>query len=349
VRGDGELVLRAIFHQTTPAQWQDVVQRISLQIGFGGKVSAVDVDNPQDTTKGFHYAYDYTREKYADWDNLRILPPFPGIGLPGLDELPSEPIDLGETGEIDYDGTLTLPAGFSLDVPPAVHLTTDYAEYQATYSLRDSVLTAQRRLTIRKKLVPVDRWEEYNRFQTAMVRNQQEFIQLARDFGPSRAPVAANDSRAAALIDRADAALDKKDFTAAQDALAQAERLNPKQRYLWEAYSRLYGATSQPDQALDAARKEVENHPGEVELYRWLAQTQAYYKHTEDALSTWRDLLKVAPRDREAGQQVAKILMSFKRFEDAVDAAQNALKANPDDAAMQALLAEAQLKTGRKQ
>jgi tetratricopeptide (TPR) repeat protein len=348
VRGDGELLLRSVFHETTPAQWQDVVQRISLQMGFGGKVSAVDVDNPQDTAKAFHYAYDYTREKYADWDNLRILPPFPPLGLPELGDVPTAPIELGETGEIVYEGTLALPDGFSLKAPPAVNRTTEYAEYHATYSFRNSVLTTQRKFIIKKKFAPADQWEDYNHLRTAMLDNQQEFIELVRDFGPRERSVAGNDSRAAALVDRADAALDKKDFSAAQDALAQAERLNPKQRYLWEAYSRLYGSTSQIDKALEAARKEVENHPGDPDLYRWLAQTQTYYHHQDDALSTWRDLLKVAPKDREALQQVARDLMFSKRYEEAVVAAQDALKAFPDDADMKAVLSDALARTGRK-
>jgi predicted Zn-dependent protease len=229
-----------------------------------------------------------------------------------------------------------------------VHRTTEYAEYHATYSFRNSVLTTQRKFIIKKKFVPADEWEDYNHLRTAMIDNQQEFIQLARDLGPARPSVARNDSRAAALVDRADAALDKKDFSAAQDALAQAERLNPKQRYLWEAYSRLYGSTSQIDKALDAARREVENYPGDPDLYRWLAKTQTYYHHQDDALSTWRELLKVAPRDREALQQIARDLMSDKRFDEAADAAQASLKAFPDDAEMKSLLSDALLKTGRK-
>ena len=66
--------------ETPPGQWADLAQQMSMGMGYGGTVSAVDVDNPQDTSKPFHYGWDYRREKYADWEHLQITAPLPGDG-----------------------------------------------------------------------------------------------------------------------------------------------------------------------------------------------------------------------------------------------------------------------------
>ena len=66
---------------------------------------------PQDTSKPFHLAYDYARERYADWNHLQIVPPFPPYDLAAADTKPSQPIDLGDTSESIYNAIITLPRG----------------------------------------------------------------------------------------------------------------------------------------------------------------------------------------------------------------------------------------------
>lgn len=85
-----------------PGRWEEAAQQISYRTGFAGKVSAADISNPQGTPKPFQFAYDYTREKYPDWDHLQIVPPFPPYELPAAYTKPSQPIDLGETTESLY-------------------------------------------------------------------------------------------------------------------------------------------------------------------------------------------------------------------------------------------------------
>ena len=109
--GDSELVMRTLFHQLNPGQWEQATQQISYRTGFTGKVSAADISNPQDTSKPFHLAYDYARERYADWNHLQIVPPFPPYDLAAADTKPSQPIDLGDTSESIYNAIITLPRG----------------------------------------------------------------------------------------------------------------------------------------------------------------------------------------------------------------------------------------------
>ena len=51
------------------------------------------------------------------------------------------------------------------------------------------------------------------------------------------------------------------DFKAALEPLTRVERLNPKQRGLWEAYALLFAIQQQFDKALDAYKKELLNYP----------------------------------------------------------------------------------------
>src|SRR5215510_5141569 len=50
-RGDAEVLFRLAFRATSPAQWNDLVQRISYASGFAGEVAAVTASAPDDTQK----------------------------------------------------------------------------------------------------------------------------------------------------------------------------------------------------------------------------------------------------------------------------------------------------------
>jgi transglutaminase-like putative cysteine protease len=179
VTGDSDLTLRSVFHQVNPTQWEQAMQQISYSTGFTGKVSAIDVSNPQDTSKPFHVAYDYRREKYADWDHLQIVPPFPVSGLTAADTRPSTPIDLGATVGSIYDATITLPPGYSAEIPSPVRESSDAVDYECSYSVSGSVVTVHRAMKTKKDTVPVDAWSEYHRLQTTVNSSVGQFVKLA--------------------------------------------------------------------------------------------------------------------------------------------------------------------------
>lgn len=80
-RGDSEVAVRSAFRTAGPAKWPELVQSMLPGLGFGGTASSVSVDNPANTDGPFHFSYDYRRETYSDWANLRIIPPFGRFGL----------------------------------------------------------------------------------------------------------------------------------------------------------------------------------------------------------------------------------------------------------------------------
>jgi len=112
-RGDDELVMRTLLRHIPPGQWEQFVQELSRRIGFGGTTSNVEAGRPDTTVDPQKLAYDYEREKPGDWDNYRILPLFPLVFLPAVDEKdpPKQAIDLGEPRVETAKTVLTLPAG----------------------------------------------------------------------------------------------------------------------------------------------------------------------------------------------------------------------------------------------
>jgi tetratricopeptide (TPR) repeat protein len=349
-RGDAELILKTIFHQTPPANWLQLAQGISIALGYGGTVSNLDVGNPADTDAPFHYSYDYERKTYSDWPNRRFTPPLPPTTLPHSvdEEMPDEPIDLGAKGQFIYSAKVELPEGYSLEIPDGANAKTGFAEYHAVYSVKDGVLTAERRVILNGSKVTASQWPAYQNFVKTINGDQSRWIQLVRSEGGSADRTTHNNPEAADLLQKAFQSLQSRDINAARDALSQAERLNPEQANLWTTYAMLYELQNKREEAIRAAQKEIELHPGNESIYRYLAAMQRGYGHTADAIETWRKLVKLAPTDTEALGELGRLLIAEKKFDEAVEPLQTALKTDPDNGKMGVQLAEALLRGGRK-
>lgn len=349
MRGDTELILRTAFRQVPAAQWRDLVQGIVNSLGFAGTVSAVDVDSPTNLDKPFHYAYDYKRPNYSDWENHRIsLPLYPVLAQPADNaEEPTEPFLFGALGDVTYRAKIELPKSFSIQLPENKKIDSEFGEYRSSYSLSDHVLTAERHLVIKQAYIPVKAWDAYRKFAKDVVDDHNQFVQLEALGTHSKTELAGGNSEAADLTLAAMQASRRHDYSAARDYLARAARLNPEQRGLWFYYGALYFATNEPDKGFDALRKEIRLHPDNLEAYRYLAQVQDFYKKRDEAIETLRSLLKVAPNDLAVLKQVSVLLMLQKRYSEIPGLIQPLL-VKTEDATLQGLLAEALLRTGRK-
>lgn len=142
-RGDGELGLRLAYRATPQNNWQELTQRIVSNMGFAGTVSDVSIEPPEDTTRPFWMSFVYHRTDLPDWKNRRIVFPAPPIIIPELNEeqkLSKDPLPLGSPQELTYDSTVKFPKGFSPILPQKVERKYDFAEFSATYSLKEDTL-----------------------------------------------------------------------------------------------------------------------------------------------------------------------------------------------------------------
>ena len=196
-RGDLEYMLRVAFRSVPMPQWKELVQRISATFGFGGEVSEVTASIPEETDEPFRIAYKYTRKEYADWPNRRILAPAPVIGLPSPPEdgqTFTVPLLLGAPTDIDLQGRIQLPKGYTPSVPEAIHLKTDFAEYDATYSFKDGSLISDRHYRSLTLEVPQKFSAEYKKFNKAVLDDYITYIPLFSGTKPVKSDAIADAS-----------------------------------------------------------------------------------------------------------------------------------------------------------
>lgn len=348
VRGDDEIGLKGAFHATAPAQWTQMAQNMAGAMGYAGKVRGVAVDNPTNIEAPFHYSYDYERTNYSDWGNLRFTPPVPLYGFEGAaeQEKPVKPYSLGAPGKLTFRARIQLPEGYSVAIPDDANLQADFADYHATYTAQDGILAVERIVIRKQPRVPLDQWAAFQKFAKGVADDETQFIQLARSGGS--VTFTRDNEEAGKLVQQAVLSVQKREYTAASDALAEAERLNPQQTGLWAAYGFLYGMQNQVDRALEALQKEIEFHPGNLFVYQPLAAAQRQAGRKEAATQTLRLWVKAAPGNVDAILALTADLIAGKQYKEAAESLKTAVKNNPDNVRLNTGLLETLVRSGQK-
>ncbi|HTB96789.1 MAG TPA: DUF3857 domain-containing protein [Terracidiphilus sp.] len=195
--GDVEMLFRLAFRRTPQSQWKDLVEGIAHSQGYGGETSNAQISDVEQIGQPLVIAYDYTREKFYQWDDGHathwIGPPLPMMGpeLPrGVNEKkPAESPTLGSTGRVDYHAELRLPPGWTMTPPKNVELNEDWLEYRSTYSFKSGVFTTDRSMLVKKQEVPLDQWERYLAFRRSMSEDSSDQVLIHRGAGSPPAPV----------------------------------------------------------------------------------------------------------------------------------------------------------------
>ena len=362
-RSDLELVFRTVFRRVPQSQWNNLVQQISFGSGFGGTVSGVVASSPEATDAPFHYSYDYTRKDYSDWENHRITPPFPPMLMPALRNDQTSfawPLPLGSPGDSLLDATIKLPEGYTAQLPKAVDVKRDFAEYHASYEFKNGALIAQRRLVVKLAEVPMAEFEEYKSFRKAIEDDQNQYVVLADDSSPASGPEAGSGNPAWILpdSDNADAmraesqareSVQASDLLGSIEELKHAVEADPKFTRAWVTLGQLYMASRKNDLGVDAFHKAVDSDPQSPVPRRMLALAFSSSGRSDDAIKALQDLLKIKPDDRDAAILLGNMLGSQKRFAEAIPPLESASKAHPKDARLLLLLGSAYLRSGNQE
>jgi tetratricopeptide (TPR) repeat protein len=357
VRGDREVLLRAAFRAVALPQWKDLVQQVSFGIGFGGEVSEVSASAPEKVDEAFHINYNYKRKDYSDWSNRRITPPLPMISLPDLGDKESKPpstIWLGALGEIQFQAQLELPRGYVPQLPPAVHIKGEFADYDASYAVKNGVLSAERHLVIKAREVRPKDYEEYRKFRDLVDADYLRYTVLStgKRAGVSsyqeaiwELPYSSN-PEASRAYDEARNEFQKKNILQEIASLRRAVEIDPKFTRAWLWLGEIYKFTRQTDLALQAFQKAIEVAPEEPVSYKALGFTLMGMRKFEEAIPVWRNFSKIAPEDSDGPANLATCLSRLNRSQEAISALESAVKVNPERAGLQLQLGSAYLQSG---
>ena len=321
-RGDDELLLRALLRQVPRGQWNELMQRLSQGLGFGGTTSDPDASSPEKTLEPLRLSYDYLREKTGDWENHRILPLFPIVFLPSIDEKQppqKQPIRLGEPRVEESLSTITLPDGWGTVPPAGVHKKTAFASFDKTYKVEGEKLIVERKLEILQREVPASEWESYKDWLDATISEGEPYISLVSTESKAEATTPGMDSATKpdgnALVRQGFEQLQRGEMNAAEATLKQAQQADP-------------------------------NSPWP---YRGLIQVQAMRGQIDDAGKT-AQLLAQKPFATEDDRRTAIRLLLYRHHDaEALPILEKAATNEPDNTGIQIQLGEAQMRAGNKE
>jgi tetratricopeptide (TPR) repeat protein/transglutaminase-like putative cysteine protease len=358
VRGDDtELLFRSAFRRTPMPQWKDLIQQISYGSGFAGDVSVVTVSSPEKTDEPFRLAYSYTRKDYPDWSGRQIsspLPPFLGQTL----EKPANPIILGELGTMQYESHVELPKGYSPELPANLDLKEDFADYYASYTVKDGVLITERHFVVKLREVPLSKYDAYKKFAKAVSDDHERYIaiSLVTSSGTSSAttrsyqdeiwelPYSKN-PEAARAYDQAREAFQKHDPKAEVASLQHAVAIDPKFTRAWLWLGEIFKFMRRPETAANAYRRAIDVDQQPVS-YKALGFVLMDMNKFEDALPVWQSLLKIQPASVDGLSALGRTFFNLKRYAEASAAIERAITLAPDRPALYVQLGSAYLLAG---
>jgi len=356
---DFEVLFRSAFRHVPLPNWQQLAQQLSLASGFTGDVSEVTAGSPERTDEPFKFGYTYTRKDYSDWSNRRISPPLPPITLPELgddDKAPPHSIWFGSPEEVHLTSEVELPKGYSAEVPRKVDLDLSFAEYHASCSVKDGILSSDRRIVFKRRELTAGDYESYKKFNKLVTDDANAYIQLYKGSKPPtnatsyqediwKLPDSEND-RAQAAYDEARSDY-PKDVPGEISSLQRAVELDPKFVRAWLWLGEIYKYRLQIDQAVASYRKAIAVDPQSAVSYKALGFTLMANSKTEEAVPVWQVLAKVAPEDVQAQSYLGSALLSLKRYPEAVTALEAAAKLDPQQLGAQLQLGSAYLGSGQ--
>lgn len=334
-RGDGEVVIRAVYRQVPQPRWQELTQRISYALGYAGTVSDPEAGAPEAISDPYHISYSYNRKDYPDWktDQRFTVPGLPFMVPPVRDDA-KYPIWLGAPTESVADSRVELPKGYAPVVPPNVDLKYDFAEYHATYSEEKGVFVAKRRLVVKQHEVAVAKFEDYRNFVKNMQNDVNRYVQTSS--------TSAGDD----LRKRGNAEMKEGHYKSAIDLLNQAVEADPKSGQGWNDLGLAYMGSKQDDLAIRSFQKQIEIDPHHPYASNNMGRVYLRERKYDDAIECFKKQIEITPQDKYAHANIGYTYMEQHKYQEAIPELEQAVTLAPDDFGNEIRLGIAYLRSG---
>ncbi len=353
-QGDSDLPLRMAFRQTSPADWQQLLQIFAAAWGLqGGDVSEIHLDPIENTSKPLHLTYHFHKDNFfivpTSGVNFRVLPSVQLAGLPKPNPRKgSQPLNVGPSIEQTFRAHIEFPANYTVTTPGGVRMARDYGEYSSSYTMAKSFLDAERHLVLKVNELPPARRADYESFRNISSSDEQQILScsIMPASAAAVAKVAKIDGTAEELRKAGTAALQRKDFSSAADLLKRSLDQDSSQKDAWEDLGLAYAALYRHDEAANAFHKQIEADAFHPRANGDLAAELQQQSKFDEALAAYRKQLEITPGDKNAHKNLGLLLLQVHHEGEALPELETAASIPPDDPEVKLALARLYAKNG---
>lgn len=371
--GDESLLLRSGFRSVATSQWTELTQRLSYASGFAGDVSDVTVSEPEKTAEPLKLSYKYLRKDFPEWTSGRISSPLPRFGIPAVtkdDDYPPTPIWLASPRTELFHAEVTVPSDDGVEPQKQIDEVKDFAEYHASYKFVDGKLVSDRKLIVKLEEVPVQERLDYEKFYKVISDDYDKLSPITARHpaapSPDLPPLGGlqnsqvrqlwqtmselprtNSAEALRLSETAQGCLQKQELPCVLSNLRSAVVADPKYTRAWLMLG-FFSSYSKDHEGRELAlQKAIDSAPDNPAVYRAAANIYLGFNDRPAAIQVYQQLLKVAPDDFDALENVGVGLLLEKQYAGALSVLESAHRIKPDDVGVELSLGEAYLGVGQ--
>lgn len=352
-RGDTELVMRTIFRRISTAQWQTVVEGMNKKT-LSGDVSNVKVSDPTATREPFTISYEVSKANFVDWSKKKVELKLPlsqinpvavsadvGEDLEDTPDAAGEPFKIGPPNEETYSIKLELASRYTAQPPVPVALNRDYASYGSSYDLKNNVLTAERKLTVRQGELPPARADDYRAFRQTVLADDAQFLTIESTVADARA--VPEGMKSADLVKSGNEARQNGNYGLAIDLLNRAVEADPKSKIAWNDLGIVYMDDHQDGLAINAFQKQIEINPYHRNAYDNLGRVYLRERKYDEAQKWFLKQIEIDPLHQHAHANLGTAYLEQHKYQEATPILEKAAALAPDNANSQVALGEAYL------
>ncbi|HEX4633695.1 MAG TPA: tetratricopeptide repeat protein, partial [Gemmatimonadales bacterium] len=331
-RGDGEVLLREVFRTLPRSSWPAMAARLDDNLPGPGTTSDLDAARPEDTDSAFWMTFRLTQSNALTWKDSRAgyQPPLPAMSF-GLDDSTADTAHIDVLMHQARRLVLGLPAGITANLPIAISIDRDYADYRSTYTLRGDSVEVLRTLDIKAPFVLKSRRDDFRAFRRTVRNDEAQLIGL---IGTAAAVAATPGPKADVdeLVRRGNNSYQSGDARGAADLFGQALAADPKNQYAWNDLGRAYLDLRMLDSAASAFRRQIALNPFDQYAYNNLGLAQWRSNDLPGAASSFRKEIEVNPLDQYAHSNLGQVDLLLKVDSEAARELAKAAVITPGDA-----------------
>jgi tetratricopeptide (TPR) repeat protein len=267
---------------------------------------------------------------------------------------------------------MTLPKGWGVSLPPALHAKSEWARLDETYDFDKGVLRAERRLVVVKEHVPQAQWKEYAKFAEEAKLGEERWVVVLphdADTGDSSSETIEIKGGSTVKVQKSGSSISDLPAEAQlryfhmmknsmgpkgnELMLQKLQEKFPDAEGLWSAYAELAVDRKDYAAAIEDYRKELSLHPKEYAVYGQLAEAQLSSHQPDDAEKTLKAWVDADSKSVDAPIRLTEVFLEDDKPIEAAKTVQDGLarvsSGDSREGKLNVLYGRAALRTGDKE